>query len=66
MIILVETTAKPVLAGTFEQWPTANNGQSKPGQTKFNGNFDWKTSEELNGHYFGAPRVVVVDRFDCT
>jgi hypothetical protein len=33
-------TVKPVLTATFEQRPPANNGQPKPGQNKFNSNFD--------------------------
>jgi hypothetical protein len=62
-------TVKAVLTATSEQRPPANNGQSKPGQIKFNINFDLKPSKErpsmYNGHYFWAPRLVVVDRFDC-
>jgi hypothetical protein len=62
-------TVKPELTATSEQRPTANNGQPKPGQIKFNSNFDRKTSLQrppvYYGQYFGVPRVAVVDRFDC-
>ncbi len=34
------STVKPVLTATSEQRPPANNGQPKPGQIKFNSNFD--------------------------
>jgi hypothetical protein len=63
-------TVKPVLTATSEQRLPANNGQPKPGQIKFNSNFDWKPFKKwppmYNGHYSGVPRVAVVDRFDCT
>ncbi len=39
------STVKPVLTATSEQRPPANNGQPKPGQIKFNSNFDWKISK---------------------
>ncbi len=62
-------TVKPVLTATSEQRPPAINGQPKPGQIKFNSNFDWKASKQrppiYNGQYFVVPRVAVVDRFDC-
>jgi hypothetical protein len=32
-------TVKPELMATSEQQPPANNGQPKPGQIKFNSNF---------------------------
>ena len=38
--VLNPITVKPVLTATSEQWPPANNGQPKPSQIKFNGNFD--------------------------
>ncbi len=63
------TTVKPVLTATSEQRPPVNNGRTKSGQANFDTNFDWKPSTErpplYNGHFFGVPRVAVVDRFDC-
>ncbi len=58
-----------MLTATSEQRPPVNNGQPKPGQIKFNSNFDWnpfkKRPPMYNDHYFGGPRVAVIDRFDC-
>ncbi len=63
-------TVKPVLTATSEQRPPVNNDRTKSGQANFDTNFDWKPSTErpplYNGHFFGVPRVAVVDRFDCT
>jgi hypothetical protein len=62
-------TVKAVLTATSEQRPPAKNGQSKPGQIKCNSNFDLKPSKAAilctTATIFGAPRLVVVDRFDC-
>jgi hypothetical protein len=62
-------TGKPVLKAPSEQRPPVNNGQNKSGQADLDNNFDWKTSTEqppvYNGHFFGVPRMAVVDRFDC-
>ncbi len=65
-----DCTVKPVLTATSEQYPPLNNGQPKDGRIKFNTNFDWKPSKKrpplYNSHYFGVPRVALVDRFDCS
>ena len=62
-------TVKPVLTTTCEQWPPLNNGQPKPGQNKFPYNFHWITNTErpsmYDAHFFGVPRVILVDRFGC-
>ncbi len=54
---------------TSEQRPPVNNGRTKSGQANFDTNIDWKPSTErpplYNAHFFGVPRVTVVDRFDC-
>ncbi len=63
-------TVKPVLTATSEQRPPVNNSQTKSGQINFNTNFYLKPSKDrpplYNGHFFGVPRVAVIDRFDCT
>ncbi len=69
IMILFSCAVNPVLTATSKLRPPVNNGQPKSGQATFNTNFDWKTCQDrptlYNGHFFGVPRVAVVDRFDC-
>ncbi len=55
-----------MVTATSEQQPPVNNSQTKSGQANFDNSSNWITSSEgqplYNGHFFGVPKVAVVDR----